>query len=233
MSDTVYQCAGCQRVFLTRLNYELHICTYVTHSIAGATRAVPTAEPTDAPPTAESDSYRARAERLDQLLAQRVREIDFVMADRNALTMQLAACQALLSRAQDYIAHDGHYACTITDCQCGMYALSAEIAAALAPLDPLVPTPLEVADAEVARLHAALDGKPQPAPPRRRPAAACRDCGMQYPFGLDAVMPNDQWSLIMGQPESKDDPGGLLCATCICKRAEQLPDFVRARLVLE
>ena len=165
MSDTVHQCHGCQRVFLTRRSYELHICNYptVTHSIEGATRAVPTAEPTDAPPTAESDSYRARAERLDQLLAQRVREIDFVTADRDSLAMQLAPCQALLSRAQDYIAHDGHYACTITDCQCGMYALSAEIAAALAPLDPLVPTPLEVADAEVARLHVALDGKPQPA----------------------------------------------------------------------
>ena len=27
MSDTAYQCAGCQWVFLTRQSYELHICT--------------------------------------------------------------------------------------------------------------------------------------------------------------------------------------------------------------
>jgi len=47
------------------------------------------------------------------------------------LAAERDAAQALLSRAQDYIAHDGNYACTITDCQCGMYALAAEIAAAL------------------------------------------------------------------------------------------------------
>ena len=62
---------------------------------------------------------------------------------------------------------------------------------------------------------------------------ACRDCGKSYPFGLDTVLPNDQWSLIMGHPESRDDPGGLLCSNCIVERATKLSGFVRAKLVLE
>ena len=63
--------------------------------------------------------------------------------------------------------------------------------------------------------------------------AVCKDCGLPYPFGLDAVLSNDQWALIMGQPESADDPGGLLCANCILTRAGKLNSFVRARLILE
>lgn len=64
-------------------------------------------------------------------------------------------------------------------------------------------------------------------------AVYCQDCGRAYPFGLDVVLPDDQWALIMGQPDSKDDPGRLLCANCIVLRASRLPGVVRAKLVLE
>ena len=61
----------------------------------------------------------------------------------------------------------------------------------------------------------------------------CGDCSKPYPFGLDVTLPNDQWSLIMGQPESKDDPGGVLCVNCILVRAEKLPGVVAARMWLD
>jgi len=48
MSDTAYKCHGCQRVFLTRQSYELHICTYPINDRRSGTPVVPapTAEPT-------------------------------------------------------------------------------------------------------------------------------------------------------------------------------------------
>lgn len=81
--------------------------------------------------------------------------------------------------------------------------------------------------------------KPEKAPPVQPgptalTIAACLDCGKPYgEFGLDTVLSDDQWALIMGQPDSKDDPGGLLCGNCIVARASRLGYFVRARLVLE
>lgn len=43
----------------------------------------------------------------------------------------------------------------------------------------------------------------------------CRDCGIEYSkLGLDLVLPDQQWNKIC--PED-----GILCANCICKRAEQ------------
>ena len=47
-------------------------------------------------------------------------------------------------------------------------------------------------------------------------AVNCLDCGMEYKdMGLDLVIPDQQWKTIC--PE-----GGILCANCICKRAEKL-----------
>jgi hypothetical protein len=41
----------------------------------------------------------------------------------------------------------------------------------------------------------------------------CRDCRLPYrEFGLDLVLPDQQWRAVC--PE-----GGVLCATCICRRA--------------
>jgi hypothetical protein len=44
----------------------------------------------------------------------------------------------------------------------------------------------------------------------------CLDCGAPYPFGLDMVLPDQQWRHIV--------PGGsgVLCPTCICKRSDML-----------
>lgn len=43
----------------------------------------------------------------------------------------------------------------------------------------------------------------------------CKDCGISYPFGLDLMLPDQQWNHIM-----PDD--GLLCPTCICRRGKRL-----------
>jgi len=43
----------------------------------------------------------------------------------------------------------------------------------------------------------------------------CLDCGAEYEnLGLDMVLPDQQWKAIC--PEDK-----ILCANCICKRAEK------------
>ncbi len=43
--------------------------------------------------------------------------------------------------------------------------------------------------------------------------AKCQDCGIPYSeFGLDLVLPNQQWEILCPN-------GGILCANCICKRA--------------
>lgn len=47
------------------------------------------------------------------------------------------------------------------------------------------------------------------APPR------CLDCGLPYEvMGVDLVLPDQQWKVIC--PEA----GGILCANCLCKRAQ-------------
>ncbi len=47
--------------------------------------------------------------------------------------------------------------------------------------------------------------------------ARCRDCGMHYSsFGMDIVLPDDQWARIA------EDGAGLLCGTCIARRAKAL-----------
>jgi len=45
----------------------------------------------------------------------------------------------------------------------------------------------------------------------------CNDCRAEYgKMGLDLVLPDQQWKILC--PE-----GGILCASCICKRASKLP----------
>ena len=61
-----------------------------------------------------------------------------------------------------------------------------------------------------------------------RNKAVCLDCGRDYSeFGVDLTLPDDQWELI--------HPGvaGLLCATCIAQRADQLPGIIALRCRLD
>jgi hypothetical protein len=49
----------------------------------------------------------------------------------------------------------------------------------------------------------------------------CKDCGMPYnQFGLDLVLPDEQFIEINGSIN------GLLCPTCICRRASDIPGYV-------
>lgn len=48
---------------------------------------------------------------------------------------------------------------------------------------------------------------------------ACYDCGRKYgdEYGFpDLVVPNDVWELFLSPTKSE---GGLLCPSCMCKRA--------------
>lgn len=49
-----------------------------------------------------------------------------------------------------------------------------------------------------------------------RETVSCMDCGIPYSeMGLDLVLPDQQWRVLV--PE-----GGIVCANCICKRAERI-----------
>ncbi len=49
--------------------------------------------------------------------------------------------------------------------------------------------------------------------------AKCYDCGLPYEeFGVDLVLPDQQWKIISPDGEGN----GLLCANCIAKRVEKL-----------
>jgi hypothetical protein len=50
------------------------------------------------------------------------------------------------------------------------------------------------------------------------PETPCHDCGLHEGDGWS--VDNELWNLVMGGPEAKDDPGGLLCLSCFRKRAE-------------
>lgn len=55
----------------------------------------------------------------------------------------------------------------------------------------------------------------------------CMDCGLSYyKFGLDSVLPHDQWKLINPNNE------GLLCANCIVMRAAKLGSVVVVKMDL-
>lgn len=60
------------------------------------------------------------------------------------------------------------------------------------------------------------------------PVATCLDCGIPYKsFGVDVTLPDDQWQLI------HPDKDGLLCGTCIARRAQKLDCVVALRAKLE
>lgn len=52
---------------------------------------------------------------------------------------------------------------------------------------------------------------------------ACKDCGLPYSeFGMDTVIPNSQWVDIHPGRTEWADCNGLLCASCMVKRASRL-----------
>ena len=55
---------------------------------------------------------------------------------------------------------------------------------------------------------------------KKKYKAACYDCGIKYPFGLDLILPDRQWNHIF--PEGNGE--GLLCPNCIAKRANKIKD---------
>ena len=58
---------------------------------------------------------------------------------------------------------------------------------------------------------------------------SCEDCGLPYKeFGLDMTLPNDQWLMI-----HPDGYGGLLCATCIARRADKIQGTIAVRAIIE
>src|SRR4051812_19830995 len=56
-------------------------------------------------------------------------------------------------------------------------------------------------------------GQPDEAP---HPEKACQDCGGRNPVWF---APNSVWNLVMGGPDAKGDPGGIICPVCFIQRA--------------
>lgn len=62
----------------------------------------------------------------------------------------------------------------------------------------------------------------------RQLMVACMDCGLPYAdFPLDTTLPDEQWRMI------HNSEGGLLCASCIVKRASRLPGVIAVRAIIE
>lgn len=62
----------------------------------------------------------------------------------------------------------------------------------------------------------------------RQLGCSCRECGLPYEdLGLDITLPDDQWLMI--HPEG----GGILCGSCIAKRAAFLPRAIALRAYIE
>lgn len=88
----------------------------------------------------------------------------------------------------------------------------------------------EIVDASQVRLMSdpesaltALGAPSSPAPLHEfeSPSSACFDCGRRYgdSYGFpDLVVPHDVWAKI----SPRGDEGGLLCPSCMCRRAEAL-----------
>ena len=59
----------------------------------------------------------------------------------------------------------------------------------------------------------------------------CDDCGLPYgDFGLDTVLPRNQWKIISKQHEKE---AGILCANCMVKRASKFDNVIVAHMVFE
>lgn len=58
----------------------------------------------------------------------------------------------------------------------------------------------------------------------------CEDCRLPYNDNwLDTFLSNEQWELISGH----SDGSGILCASCIVKRAKRLGLFSVCKMVFE
>lgn len=69
---------------------------------------------------------------------------------------------------------------------------------------------------------------PQPLDPEMVAKAVCLDCGLPYAdFPLDVILPRPQWL------EIHPDESGLLCASCIVKRAAKVPGVTCVHAILE
>lgn len=49
----------------------------------------------------------------------------------------------------------------------------------------------------------------------------CQECGKL--FKVDLMVPDNIWEKI--KPETKESGGGLLCASCIMKKIEEISDY--------
>jgi hypothetical protein len=66
----------------------------------------------------------------------------------------------------------------------------------------------------------------------------CYDCGAPYStFGLDTTIPDEQWARLFPGDNSEavrcQKGGGILCASCMVKRAARLPGAVAVRAVID
>lgn len=48
--------------------------------------------------------------------------------------------------------------------------------------------------------------------------ALCQQCGASNPCWF---APHDLWNRVVGGPDAKDDPGGVLCPTCFGIKAQE------------
>lgn len=90
--------------------------------------------------------------------------------------------------------------------------------------------PYTEADIEATRrVMAMIESKVTPAGEARGDGTLrCMDCSVPYAdFPLDTTLSDDQWKMIH-RPE-----GGVLCASCIVRRASRLPGVVAVRAVFE
>jgi len=100
MSDTAYQCAVCQRVFLTRRSYERHICTAPVVPVPTAAGQGDDAM-TQLEVTLEGiiQHQRAALNKLAGMFTASRSIIETQQAERDSLALQLSAAQAALAEA--------------------------------------------------------------------------------------------------------------------------------------
>lgn len=81
-----------------------------------------------------------------------------------------------------------------------------------------IPSDLLLAFNEVLAVVAAVSGPARTPEGEPHPESFCHDCGGP---NVRWFAPNDLWNLVIGGPEAKDDPGGIVCPICFVRRAEK------------